>query len=159
MSKQFQRGLGLATIVGAILYIPLALYLDTLPPWRNPDPGIIYPPFKHLGGNSWQYLTRIPSAISDNNDAPNRSRLEMTEDGRPLGPAHSEHVSIVEKGNGRYSHWQSSLIFSTSDNSDPNTNGRAYRVFDPSAKDPFESLRAPHRPSLLSRLFPSRFDH
>ncbi|WP_128932689.1 hypothetical protein [Bradyrhizobium zhanjiangense] len=159
MSKQFQRRLIVASIGAAILYIPVALYLDTLPPWRNPDPGMIYPPFKHFGGNAWQYLTLIPGSISDTNDAPNRSRLELTEDRRPLGPAHSEHADIVEKGNGQYSYWQSSLIFSTSDNSDPNTNGRAYRVIDPSAKDPFASLRAPHRPSLLSRLFPSRFDH
>lgn len=159
MSKQFQRRLVLATIVGAILYAPLVLYLDTLPPWHNPDPGTIRPPFRHFRGNAWQYLTLIPGSISDSNEAPNRSRLELTEDRHPLGPAHSEHVKIVEKGNGRYSHWRSSLIFSTSDNSDPNTNGRAYRVIDPSAKDPFASLRAAHRQSLLSRLFPSRFDH
>lgn len=158
MSKQFQRRLLVATIGAAILYVPIALYLDTLPPWRDPDPGMISPPFKHFGGNAWQYLALIPGSISESDDAPNRSRLEMTEDGHPLGPAHSEHANIVEKGMGRYSHWQSSLIFSTSDNSDPNTNGRAYRVVDPSAKDPFASLRARHRPS-LSRLFPSRFDH
>lgn len=159
MSKRFQRRLVLATIFGAILYIPLGLYLDTLPPWREPDPGIIRPPFKHFGGNAWQYLTLIPGAVSDSNEAPSRSRLEVTEDRHALGPAHTTHVDIAEKGNGRYSHWQSSLIFSTSDNSDPNTNGRAYRVIDPDAKDPFVSLRIPHRPSLLSRLFPSRFDH
>lgn len=156
MSK---RRLVLATILGAILYIPLALYLDTIPPWHNPDPEIIRPPFKHFGGNAWQYLTFVPGSISDSNDAPDRSRLEVTEDRHPLGPAHSPHADIIEKGNGRYSHWQSSLIFSTSDNSDPNTNGRAYRIANPDAKDPFISLRASHRPSLLSRLFPSRFDH
>jgi hypothetical protein len=159
MSKQFQRRVILATAVGVILYAPLVLYLGTLPPWRNPDPGIIHPPFKHFRGNAWQYLTLIPGSISDSNDAQNRSRLELTEDHHPLGPAHSAHVDIVEKGNGRYSHWLSSLNVSTSDNSNPNTNGRIYRVVDPTAKEPFGSLRTPHRPSLLSRLFPSRFDH
>ncbi|MCK1416304.1 hypothetical protein IVB55_25720 [Bradyrhizobium sp. CW4] len=159
MSKQLQRRLVLASIVGAFLYVPLALYLDTFPPWRDPDPGIIRPPFRHYGGNAWQYLTLIPGSASDSNDAQSRSRLELTEDHHPLGPAHSAHVDIAGKGNGRYSYWLSSLIFSASDNSNPNTNGRAYRVFDSGAKDPFASLRTPHRPSLLSRLLPSKFDH
>ncbi len=42
---------------------------------------------------------------------------------------------------------ETALVFSTSDNSDPNANGRAYRVCDPLAKepkDPYEkALRIP----------------
>lgn len=70
----------------------------------------------------------------------NRSQLELFEDGRPLGPAHSLHAAIREAGAGRYSHWaevdacddlgfySSCLYFSTSDNSDPNANGRKYSI-------------------------------
>lgn len=57
------------------------------------------------------------------------SQLLLFEDGRPLGPAHSLHAAIREQGGGRYSHWtREGLYFSTSDNSDPRTNGRTYEV-------------------------------
>jgi len=56
------------------------------------------------------------------------SRLMLLEDGRPLGPAHAPHTEIRELGRGRLSHWRGQLWFSTSDNSDPATNGRTYAV-------------------------------
>ena len=43
-----------------------------------------------------------------------------------LGPAHSSHQSIRERGQGAYSHSGQQLYFSTSNNSDPNKNGRRY---------------------------------
>jgi hypothetical protein len=56
------------------------------------------------------------------------SRLAMLEDGKPLGPPHQEHPIIRNKGKGAYSHWGNGFYFSTSDNSDPRTNGRAYTI-------------------------------
>jgi hypothetical protein len=50
----------------------------------------------------------------------------LTENGRPLGPGGALHEDIRQMGQGRYSHWGGQLYFSTSDNSDPNTNGRKY---------------------------------
>ncbi|MBI3922049.1 MAG: hypothetical protein HY318_11580, partial [Armatimonadetes bacterium] len=58
-------------------------------------------------------------------DAP-PSTLRLFEDGKPLGPAHVAHVDIREKGQGRFSHWNTVIYFSASDNSDPRTNGRKY---------------------------------
>jgi hypothetical protein len=53
----------------------------------------------------------------------------MLEDGKPLGPAHALHHSIARDGGGRYSHWAgNTLLFSASDNSDPNANGRSYSI-------------------------------
>lgn len=67
--------------------------------------------------------------LCDDVDRPQRSPLQLFEDGKPLGPAHSVHASIAGDGAGRYSHWAGNvLMFSASDNSDPNTNGRAYSV-------------------------------
>jgi len=57
---------------------------------------------------------------------PVTSSLRLMEDGNPLGPVHASHARIRSNGNGAYSHWGSSLYFSTSDNSDPRTNGRRY---------------------------------
>lgn len=63
-----------------------------------------------------------------------RSTARIFEDGHELGPAHSIHTDIRNPalGRGRFSHWGSqngsfeTLRFSTSDNSDPRTNGRHY---------------------------------
>src|SRR5207244_1878728 len=60
-----------------------------------------------------------------------RSKLALLEDGKALGPSHSVHALIRERGGGRYSHWASSIIFSTSDGSDPRTNGRVYSIAAP----------------------------
>ncbi len=54
------------------------------------------------------------------------STLRLFEDGKELGPAHVAHKEIRELGQGRYSHWKDGIWFSTSDNSDPRTNGRKY---------------------------------
>ncbi|MFH1345632.1 MAG: hypothetical protein ABIL01_31165 [Pseudomonadota bacterium] len=60
------------------------------------------------------------------------SALSILEDGTKLGPAHTMHGDIASIGGGRYSHWtggkQSTVIFSTSDNTDPRSNGRTYTV-------------------------------
>ncbi|NUQ00576.1 MAG: hypothetical protein HUU35_12045, partial [Armatimonadetes bacterium] len=65
-------------------------------------------------------------------DKSGRSNLILLENGQPLGPAHSAHADIRAQGGGRYSHWYSTqLWFSASDNSDPRTNGREYKVVSP----------------------------
>jgi hypothetical protein len=66
----------------------------------------------------------------DSSDAPFQSRMNVYEDGTRLGPPHAQQSVIGEQGGGAYLHWQESLIFSTSDNSDPRTNGRAYSISD-----------------------------
>ncbi len=63
---------------------------------------------------------------ADSNEDPTRSRLRLFEDGNPLPGAHSPHQEIADLGGGRYSHWGRAIIFSASDGSDPNTNGRSY---------------------------------
>lgn len=65
--------------------------------------------------------------LSDHLFNPYRSSLRLFEDGRPLGPPHTEFDRIRSEGVG-YMHWRRVLIFATSDRSDPTTNGRVYRV-------------------------------
>lgn len=65
--------------------------------------------------------------LADNVDNMDGSTLLLYEDGRLLGPAHSNHEDIATRGEGRYSHWKKTgFLFSASDNSDPNRNGRSY---------------------------------
>jgi hypothetical protein len=67
--------------------------------------------------------------LSDSLDRPTRSPLVIYENGKPLGPAHSLHIDIHKLGHGRFSHWTNvGFIFSSSDGTDPRTNGRTYRV-------------------------------
>jgi len=83
-------------------------------------------PFVHEAGLLW--ACEVPGAgieCDDLSDA-TRSSVALFEDDRRLGPAHADHEMIRRGGRGRYSHWQDSLFFSTSDGSDPNTNGRRY---------------------------------
>jgi len=56
------------------------------------------------------------------------SDLRLYENDLAIGPPHVAHQQIREKSAGRYSHWHRRLIFSTSDGSDPRTNGRVYRA-------------------------------
>lgn len=59
-------------------------------------------------------------------------RVELFEDGKPLGPVEALHEDIRHTGKGAWSHWNfggvSRVLFSTSDNSDPNENGRKYEL-------------------------------
>jgi hypothetical protein len=69
---------------------------------------------------------------SDSGFFPGQSTLQLYENGKQLGPAHSLHDDICNAGGGR-SHWGNGLgngymIFSTSDNTDPRRNGRTYSV-------------------------------
>lgn len=66
--------------------------------------------------------------FSDSSDQPTRSPFVIYEGDKPLGPAHSLHADIEKLGNGRFSHWTGiGFIFSSSDGTDPRTNGRVYR--------------------------------
>lgn len=89
----------------------------------------------HSEGHRYVY-TVSPSRLScvfvcvqsDTGSLPANSNLQMFEDGAHFGRAHNLHVNIAEIGAGRYSHWSTNLYFSTSDNSDPRTNGRDYSI-------------------------------
>lgn len=82
-------------------------------------------------GKSW--LARLPSEIprGDHISSPQRSIISLFEGDREIGPAHASHQEIRAEGLGRFSHWDDVVYFSTSDNTDPRKNGRAYRVMIP----------------------------
>ena len=56
------------------------------------------------------------------------SSAVVLEDGRPLGPGNALHEDIRTLGSGRFSFWYDYVYFSTSDNTDPRTNGRRYEI-------------------------------
>jgi hypothetical protein len=91
---------------------------------KSDDLIALKPPFGSYGGKAFDAHTGAPGGDSTEN--PRASTLVLCEDQKQLGPAHSLHDDIRTIGRGRYSHWSSDVIFSSSDNSDPNTNGRRY---------------------------------
>ncbi len=77
-------------------------------------------------GHCWTFPLPKLVDVSDHIGSPGRSTLLLFEDDQLLGPSHSPHQGIRERGQGAYSHWGQQLYFSTSDNSNPNKNGRRY---------------------------------
>ena len=95
----------------------------------------LYPPYANETAMAWRVLHilsfdsnalgRYPA--DDPTDAHGHSPVMIYEDGKPLGPAHSNFADISKLGHGRFSYWTGQgFIFSTSDGSDPNSNGRRY---------------------------------
>lgn len=86
-------------------------------------------PFETFAG-SYMAVAHDLDALEEFADDQNnrrRSQVLLYEGDRALGPAHSIHNYISLIGEGRYSHWKTQgMVFSASDNSDPNTNGRPY---------------------------------
>lgn len=85
-------------------------------------------PYLKEGSNGW--LIRLPELrhVSGEAGRPNHSSLRLLENGEMLTYAHAPLVTIRVFGGGRYRHDREMLYFSTSDNSDPNRNGRRYSI-------------------------------
>jgi hypothetical protein len=132
------RGL-LSIISAALLGLMISVHFERdLPECR--DASVLCPPFTQVGKFSYNYPLRLPYSRADQ-DGKLTSTLELYENDRLLGPAHSGVFDIATNGSGRYIYVQgsvvSSLFFSASDNTDPNTNGRTYTVRDPNIVDPY----------------------
>jgi predicted dehydrogenase len=100
-----------------------------MPQGLTPRVWVLSPPFQSEGPKGW--VAGLPADLhgfTDNNEQPRVSRLRLLEDGNRLGPAHSAHNAIRTLGDGRHSFWTNVVYFSTSDGSDPTSNGRLYTV-------------------------------
>lgn len=110
-------------------YFPAALWLQhNYVPLPAPAGGSPLYQVYHLKANAFggkfDYSFR---PFEDDGDDDRQSPLQLYENDKPLGPAHSDDADIERVGNGRYSFRKGvGLVFSTSDNSDPATNGRHY---------------------------------
>lgn len=106
-------------------------YVDPRPPGRILVP--ILPPVDHLTGRAFK-ASMVPgdelqlSAFADEADAAHQqSPVLIYEGNKPLAYPHSKYDAISNEGDGHFALWKDQgLIFSTSDNTDPNTNGRRY---------------------------------
>ena len=79
-------------------------------------------------GNVYYYAVPGLASVADDNGVPMRSKMVLLENGTPLPYPHSIYDEIRKLGKGRYSHWNTGIYFSSSDGSDPRTNGKRYTL-------------------------------
>lgn len=124
------KNINLLLLIGSIFLIGVALWATVYGVKQD----FLIPASAIARQSGFRYTADLPTPnywlFESLTDSPNRpkSETELFEDNKPLGPTHSLHDDILELGLGRFSHWGSTLYFSTSDNSDPRTNGRFYKV-------------------------------
>lgn len=88
----------------------------------------LFPPFRHERGRMWSIDIPDLAQIADDLNHNHRSPVLLFENGNQLRKPHASHNEIDRRGGGNFSHWESGILFSTSDGSDPNTNGHSYSI-------------------------------
>ena len=76
-------------------------------------------------GYAWTIV--LPDELTSRPSA-SKALFFLWEDSRKLAPNNAMHAAIRDEGAGAHAFWPRYLCFSTSDGSDPNRNGRRYRV-------------------------------
>ncbi len=127
-----------ALAVVATLYLPLATwlkytYVDRSPMTKGSMSVVFERPFEVDGHaftvriKRWLPFSVSFAGLADDELDNERSPVLLYEDGVLIGPAHASYADIRDIGMGRFSHWtKQGFIFSSSDNSDANANGRHY---------------------------------
>src|SRR4051794_37708030 len=110
-----------AIAVVAISFAVTLLLLDSYAPRCPKGEALeLKPPFQKIG-NGFAFAAAPPprARLADTNAEPTRSGGVVCKNNALLGPPHSQHVDIIGKGMGRYSHYGSSFTLAASDNTDP----------------------------------------
>lgn len=126
---RFMLYAGLLIVAATIGFTTTLYFLDEVTVCSNTQDGkmVLAGVFKRNGAFGYtKALTNM--GPFDDSSHPRRSGLVLCENKTLLGPSHSPHAKIRDVGKGAFSHWDGNLYFSSSDNSDPNTNGHTYRV-------------------------------
>ena len=109
-----------ATLFGVSLLCMLIAGALELGAWRHNQ--TVRGPFKFTEGSKAivQPLAApfFPGLSSggDTNEQPRRSRLKASINEAPLWPPHTLHAELISEGEGRYSHWGDTLVFSLPSN-------------------------------------------
>jgi hypothetical protein len=131
-TSRFANRAALRAAVAIALAPALVLLVTGVPMSRTIEPQQIAAESGHAYHATvlpWRLVWPLSIKL-DTSDAPTQSNAQVYESGRALGPAHTAHDQIRSIGRGRYSHWgiDRSVYFSSSDNTDPRTNGRTYAI-------------------------------
>jgi hypothetical protein len=120
--------------IASAAYFPAALWLKhsyVEPPTPGGAVLRLSRPFDEIQGTDLAVVADAPAldSLSDTTEFPEKSPFILYENETPLGPAHRPHDEIAADGRGRFSHWRGSgFVFSSSDGTNPVSNGRTYWV-------------------------------
>ena len=93
----------------------------------DPDSGVFLETLSNIVKESGHcFTTHISSQLPS--DKEGKSQIIVFEDGVMLEKGACIHDEIRNLGLGRYSHWEGSVLFCSSDNSNVLTNGRKYSI-------------------------------
>ena len=125
------RWLLLLTCLIVLGAVSVYVFVAYPPSYRKEIRFNLAPPFHP--GRGHEFLADLPTEIVGSrvcSDQAGRgmSPLVLLENGRKLGPAHAFRAELQRSGKGAFLHWGGMIYFSSSDNSDPGTNGRTYQV-------------------------------
>jgi hypothetical protein len=83
-------------------------------------------PYKKMEGYAFRVPAPSLAGVGDTDTEMRRSPVVMCEDDKTIGPPHTPFAEIVRLGLGRFSNYRAEVVFSSTDNSNPNSNGRRY---------------------------------
>jgi len=128
MSLGGKLALGFGSL-GIPFFVTLTLlnYFQPLCPAEGQRTSLL-PSFSKVNGHAYAVML---DTFGDTIENLRGSQLLVCEDKFLLGPAHAILGDIIGSGRGRFLHWQTQLVFSSSDNTDPNSNGRSYMIVVP----------------------------
>lgn len=126
-----RRHLWIPAIVAIVAYFAVAAWLQNSYVDPTPKGRVVVQlmrPFERIEN---AYICRCTGKLtafadSDHIEADTSSPVLLYENGKQIGQAHNNFRDIRDHGAGRFSHLRGSFTFSSSDNSDVATNGRAY---------------------------------
>ncbi len=81
----------------------------------------------HAGGHAYAFTFRTLGARLYTQTGWYRDSI-LEEDGLPLPSPHASEDRVARDGHGAYTLWSNTIVFSTSDGSDPRSNGRRYTL-------------------------------
>ncbi|WP_338826765.1 hypothetical protein [Bradyrhizobium sp. 27S5] len=132
--------------IGSTVFALVACALLYALPRQPITPGLLRGEFRQGMGKSWVRSVKYPDELAG---------ARLFEDDLELGPANQTTLEVVEGGGGRFRLYRDPidylapiLVFSTSDGSNPNTNGRKYRLLGPEPA-PAEADQAAERSALV----------
>jgi len=127
------------TVAGVLGYFALATYFDRAHVDLSPPGKVVISlnnpffnesGFAHRVSNLRQGAATLLGKIQADdptNPRDTSSPIQLYEGQTPLGPSHSTFRAISKTGGGHFAHWSGrGIFFSSSDNTDPNKNGRRY---------------------------------
>jgi hypothetical protein len=129
--RVFLCGFGTSGVFRCIKWYKLYCWCFVLPQRASDRP---FATALAIGRLRVQGLNSATKRLCDTAERATRSLAVVCEGDHRMGPGHTPFLAVIQKGAGRFSHYNDLVVFSSSDNTDPNSNGRRYKIVIPSSR-------------------------